>query len=91
MMKRTLEINNTIIDLGNIKSIKHDCQPINDNGGYVTIALLKGKEYVLNEKNLDYELVEPKIKLYAHDYGTAASWVEEVENKWNKYLNSSQI
>jgi len=58
-MKRTFEINNTIIDLGNIKSIEKDCEPMIDKGGYVIITLLNGKEYVFNENIQGYELIEP--------------------------------
>ena len=57
-----------------------------DKGGYVIISLLKGKEYVFNEDLGDYELIEPKIKIYATDYGKASYWIEEIENEWNKYL-----
>ncbi len=85
-MKRTIEINNIIIDLGNIKSIENDCIPMVDKGGYIIITLLKGKEYVFNETIGDYELIEPKIKIFAPDYGKAATWIDEIDNEWNKYL-----
>jgi hypothetical protein len=85
-MKRTFEINNTVIDLGNIKSIENDCIPMIDKGGYIIITLLKGKEYVFNENIGDFELIEPKIKIFAPDYGKAATWIESIEKEWNKYL-----
>jgi hypothetical protein len=85
-MKRTFEINNIVIDLGNIKSIENDCTPMGNKGGYVVITLLKGKEYVFNKDLGDYELVEPVIRMYASDYGKASYWIEEIEKEWNRYL-----
>jgi hypothetical protein len=85
-MKRTFEINNTVIDLGNIKSIENDCIPMVDKGGYVIITLLKGKEYVFDEDLGDYKLIEPKIKIFAPNYGKASNWIGEIEKEWNKYL-----
>jgi len=90
-MKRTFEINNTIIDLGNIKSIENDCEPMIDKGGYVIITLLNGKEYVFNENIQGYELIEPQIKIYAPNYGKASYWIDEIEKEWNKYLIENEI
>jgi hypothetical protein len=85
-MKRTFEINNTLIDLGNIKSIENNCQPMIDKGGYVIITLLKGKEYIFNDNIQDYELIEPKIKMFAPDFKKATYWTDEIEKEWNNYL-----
>ena len=85
-MKRTFEINNKVIDLGNIKSIENDCIQMTDRGGYIIITLLKGKEYVFNQIIGDFELIEPKIKIFAPDYGKASTWTDEIKNEWNKYL-----
>jgi len=61
-----------------------------DKGGYVIITLLKGKEYVFNENLSNYELIEPKIKIYVADYGKASYWIEKIENEWNRYLIDSE-
>ena len=92
-MKRTFEINNILIDLGYIKSIENDFQPMIDKGGYIIITLLKGNEYIFNENIKDYELIEPQIKIFAPNYGKAAYWIDEIEKEWNKYLieNESKI
>jgi hypothetical protein len=89
-MKRTFEINNTVIDLGNIKSIENDCTPMVGKGGYIIIKLLKGKEYVFNNDLGEYELIEPVIRMFASDYGKAAYWIEETEKEWNRYLTEKE-
>ena len=48
-MQRIITINNTKIDLGNIKCIQNDC-PVSGNGGHLIIKLLRGKKYVYNEE-----------------------------------------
>jgi len=85
-MDRIISVNNYKIDLGNIKCIQNHCS-LSGDGGYLIITLLRGKEYVYNEEINGYQLVESKIELYASNYSKASAWEEEIEQKWNSYLN----
>ena len=88
-MQRIISINNTKIDLGNIKCIQNEC-PVSGGGGYLIVKLLRGKEYVYNEQIEGYELLESKIELYASSYSKASLWEGEIEQEWTKYLNKTE-
>jgi len=85
-MTRIHTINDTQIDLGNIKCIINDCSLTSNNGGYIIIKLLRGKEYVFNEEIGSYDLIEPEIKIYVSDYDKAIRWIVNIEQEWEKYL-----
>lgn len=86
-MERVIEINSTLIDLGNIKSVENECYPMSQSGGHVIITLLKGREFVYNPKTKESVLIEPKIKLFADSYAKSDDWIIEIKEKWNTYLN----
>ncbi len=85
-MNNIAQLKNISIDLGNIKSIELDADPLSFSDGHLIITLLKGKEYVYNEKIDDYVLIEPVIKIYGSDYGELARMEDRLIEQWNQYL-----
>lgn len=75
-------------DLGNIKHI--DTKPYSgyDDGCYVQIHLLKGREYVFNPETEITELIEPIIKKGFGKIELAQTFIESITEEWDKYLSN---
>lgn len=84
-MERIIDINNTLIDLGNIKSVINDSDAMSYSDGYLIINLLRGREYVYNPDTKETVLIEPQIKIFG-SFDKIAVWFDEVKEKWNKYM-----
>lgn len=77
-------------DLGNIKHI--DTKPYSgcDDGCYVQIHLLKGREYVFNPETEITELIEPIIRKGFGKNNHANSFIESISEEWEKYLENKE-
>lgn len=90
-MERIFIFGDQAYDLGNIKHI--DTQPYSDadDGSYVQIHLLRGKEYIFNPETEITELLEPIIKKGFGKNKHANSFIESITEEWAKYLESERV
>lgn len=77
-------------DLGNIKHIDTKPYSGSDDGCYVQIHLLKGREYVFNPETEMTELIEPIIKKGFGKNKHANSFIESITEEWEKYLENKE-
>ncbi len=87
-MRRIFIYGDEAFDLGNIKHI--DKKPFSgrDDGCYVQIHLLKGREYVFNPETEITELIEPIIKKGFGKNEHARIFIENISEEWDKYLSN---
>lgn len=78
-------------DLGNIKHINTRPFSSSSDGCYVQIHLLKGNEYIFNPDTEITELIEPKIEKGYGNRSHAISFIENISEEWEKYLESKEI
>lgn len=77
-------------DLGNIKNI--DTTPFSGGYGgcYVNIHLLRGNEYIFNPDKETMELIKPKITKGFGEDRHAMSFIKNLTEEWEKYLESKE-
>lgn len=87
-MERIYIYGDEAYDLGNIKHIDTIPYSRSDNGCYVQIHLLKGKEYVFNSETQITEFIEPIIKKGFGQNKHAKAFIESITEEWEKYLEN---
>ena len=88
-MGRIYDIGKGYIDLGNIKYI--DIRKCDNDDCYLRIHLLKGSEYVYNPDTKESEFIKPIVEIYLYDASLARSYINDIKEEWEKYLESKEI
>ena len=94
-MSRIAQICTVSIDLDNIKEIRFkkrykDKDPEFDDAT-ITIKLLRGKEYVYNPQNKEWEMLEAEIIVEFRTVAAAKSFQLQIESKWQEYLSENVV
>lgn len=78
---------NIVLDLENIKYIKHEFDQYNNP--VVCIELLRGNEFVYNSEKEEFVLIKPIIEINC-SHGGANVIINDIAKKWEEYYASKE-